>query len=143
FGIMDHLDDAVFLKQVLESHFAWMAITAMVAILPPMLLLGASFPIAARIAVSGTSRAGRELGVLYAGNTAGAILGAWSAGFFLIPTFGTQLSIEALAGVNALLAIALCIASGRKGAILASAAVALTVLSFVTAHALAPDMYRR
>jgi spermidine synthase len=143
YGIMGHLNDLTVLRQVLASNFAWMAITAMVAILPPMILLGASFPIAARIAVSGPAKAGRDLGVLYAGNTAGAILGAWSAGFFLIPALGTQHAIELLATVNALLAIGLALASGPGRAAVTSAAVGLTAVAAALAVALAAVMYTR
>ncbi len=143
YGIMGRLDNVSALQGLLDNHFGWMAAVAILAIFPPMLLLGASFPIAARIVVSGSSNAGRNLGVLYAGNTAGAILGAWAAGFFLIPTFGSQLSIELLAVINAVLAIALALASGRKGPIFAVAAVVLSLSAFGLAHRLAPDMYQR
>jgi len=143
YGIMGRLDEAPLLQQLLASDLAWMAMVAMVAILPPMLLLGASFPIAARIVVSGAANAGRDLGVLYAGNTAGAILGAWMAGFFLIPSLGTQLSIELLAALSATLAVALALASGRGRAALAAAAAALTVGSAAIALIMAPNMYAR
>jgi len=143
YGIMDRLDHIAILQQVLVSNFAWMAVVCMVAILPPMLLLGASFPIAARIVVSGTANAGRDLGALYAGNTAGAILGAWSAGFFLIPSFGTQLSIELLAGVNGVLAVGLGLISGRGRAVTASVAGLLFVASVALALIFAPSMYTR
>jgi spermidine synthase len=142
-GIMTRIDRLPGLGALLDNHFAWMAGIAVIAILPPMILLGMSFPVAARIVVSGSGNTGRDLGALYAGNTAGAILGAWAAGFFLIPSFGAQLSIEVLAAVNALLAVALCVASGRRGRLVASGALVLTLLSFVVAHQLAPDMYRR
>ncbi len=142
-GIMDHLDDLALLQQMLASHFAWMAVTAMVAILPPMLLLGASFPIAARIVVSGPSTAGRQLGVLYAGNTAGAILGAWSAGFFLIPVLGTQRAIELLAAVNAALGVVLAVVSGRGRALVTAVALGLPLLAAGLTVLLASDMYTR
>jgi spermidine synthase len=143
YGIMDRLDDVAILQQVLVSNFAWMAVVCMVAILPPMLLLGASFPIAARIVVSGTANAGRDLGALYAGNTAGAILGAWSAGFFLIPALGTQFSIQVLAGINGILAIGLALISGRGRGVTATAAGVVFVAAVGLALTLAPDMYRR
>jgi spermidine synthase len=143
YGIMNRLDDVTLIQQVLASHFAWMVVVAMVAILPPMILLGASFPIAARIVVSGTSNAGRDLGVLYAGNTTGAILGAWAAGFFLIPALGTQVSIELLAGLNAILAIALALTSGQGRIALAGAAGAIIVGSLAATLLLAPNMYAR
>ena len=143
YGIMGRLAQAPVLEPLAESKFAWMALTAMVAILPPMILLGASFPIAARIVVSGTANAGRQLGVLYASNTAGAILGAWSAGFFLIPVLGSQLAIQILAAFNALLGVGLALVSGRGRAMVTSVAVALPLVTAVFALVVAPDMYRR
>src|SRR5436309_3507403 len=137
------MDRLALLQQMLRSNVAWTAITAMAAILPPMLLLGASFPIAARIVVSGSSNAGRQLGVLYAGNTSGAILGAWSAGFILIPALGTQLAIELLAGVNALLAIGLAFGSGRGRLIVVAVAGTLPLAAAGLVLVLASDMYTR
>lgn len=143
YGIMDRLDDIALLQPLLAVPFGWMATVAAVAILPPMLLLGASFPIAARIVVSGTTNAGRDLGALYAGNTGGAILGAWIAGFFLIPSLGTQRSIEALAVVNGVLALALAVAAGRRRVLSVAFAAGSLLAAFLLTGALAPDMYRR
>src|SRR5262249_5489950 len=56
YGIMDRLDMVPIapLQRMLDNHYGWMAGVAIMAILPPMLLLGASFPVAARIVVSGS-----------------------------------------------------------------------------------------
>jgi spermidine synthase len=143
YGILTVLDGLNTFDPLLEWHYGRMAATALIAILPPMLLLGASFPIAARIVVSGARNAGRDLGVLYAGNTGGAILGAWTAGFFFIPTFGTQLSIELLAGVNAILALALTLASGRGRGRTVLLAFVMIAASMMLAFLFAPDMYGR
>jgi spermidine synthase len=143
YGIMTRLEDVTLLQQLLTSHFAWMVVVALVAILPPMILLGASFPIAARIVVSGAANAGRDLGILYAGNTAGAILGAWFAGFLFIPVLGTQIAIQSLAALNALLAIALALVSGQGRTALAGVAAAITIGSLVASLILAPNMYAR
>jgi spermidine synthase len=143
YEIMGELRQIPALQGFVDNHYGWMAGLAIIAVLPPMLLLGASFPVAARIVVSTAGHTGRGLGVLYAGNTAGAIFGAWTAGFFLIPTFGTQISIELLAGINALLAFALCLFSGRFGSILALVGIGLSMFAFTAVHTLAPDMYQR
>lgn len=143
YGIIDRLEQVRVLEPLLSWHYGWMATVALIAILPPMVLLGASFPIAARIVVSGARNAGRDLGVLYAGNTGGAILGAWAAGFFLIPTFGTQVAIQLLAGVNAVLAVALTLASGRGRVRTAACALGMIIPSLVLAFTLAPNMYGR
>lgn len=143
YGIVGRLDDLPLVGAAVDSHFGWMATVALIAVLPPMVLLGASFPIAARIVVSGAAKAGRDLGGLYAGNTAGAILGAWTAGFFLIPTLGTQRSIEMLAALNAVLAVGLAVASGRGRALTTAMTAALVIGSFGLVLVLAPNMYAR
>ena len=66
------------------------------AILPPTLLWGASFP----LAVAGLSRrgedAGHTVGMVYAANTLGAIVGALLVSLVLIPWIGTQNSQRVL-----------------------------------------------
>jgi spermidine synthase len=52
-GIMDRLELLPPLRPLLEWHYGHMIAIPVIAILPPMILLGASFPIAARIVVSG------------------------------------------------------------------------------------------
>ena len=73
----------------------------------PTCLMGAAFPIAARLNVRRLDRVGRSVGDLYAANTAGAIAGALAAGFLLVPWLGTQGSVEALAWCNIAAGIAL------------------------------------
>ncbi len=143
FPVVDQVGRVGLLRPVLDTQFGWMAAVALIAILPPMLLLGASFPIAARIVVPDARTAGRELGLLYAGNTAGAILGAWTAGFLLIPTLGTQSSIILLAGTNTILALALALVSGPRWLFTAAASLALVGGSLLLASRFAPEMYRR
>src|SRR5207247_6794962 len=137
------LDSLPAFQRLLDNHYGWMAAVAILAILPPMLLLGASFPVAARIVVSGSGNTGRDLGVLYAGNTAGAILGAWAAGFFLIPTLGTQRAIELLAAVNTILGVALAVVSGRGRALVTAAALGLPLVAAGLTALLPSDTYTR
>lgn len=81
---------------------------AAVTMLVPTLLIGATFPVAARVyttsndppeQVTGQST-GERLGRLYALNTLGAMLGSFVAGFVLIPTLGLQRSALVLATLN-------------------------------------------
>ncbi len=143
FRIVGALERVELLGPLLNRHLGWMATVALIAILPPMLLLGTSFPIAARIVVPDARNAGRELGLLYSGNTAGAILGAWAAGFLLIPTLGTQASITLLAGINGILAVVLALVSGGRRLLTAAVALVLIGVSLLLASLLAPEMYRR
>ena len=63
-------------------------LVAILLILPPTILMGGTLPVLSRFIVRRAERLGRGLGMLYAVNTLGAVLGAFLAGFVLIPTFG-------------------------------------------------------
>ena len=75
-------------------------------LLVPGVALGATFPMAVRVAVTSPTRPGGAAGRLYGANTAGAAVGALAAGFFLIPIFGltgtTMIGMAASAGSIAL-----------------------------------------
>ncbi|MGE5848684.1 MAG: fused MFS/spermidine synthase, partial [Candidatus Methylomirabilota bacterium] len=84
-------------------------LSALVMILPT-LLLGATFPVVARIYTRNLAVVGRSVGTAYASNTLGAILGAFLGGFLFIPTIGVQYSIAlgvVLNGVVGVLLVAL------------------------------------
>ncbi|PYQ60640.1 MAG: spermidine synthase [Acidobacteria bacterium] len=68
---------------------AWAAVTALV-VLPPALVAGYQFPLLIALLGSGRRRVGREVGVTYAANTLGAILGSIAGGFGLIPLLTAQ-----------------------------------------------------
>lgn len=73
--------------------------TAM-AILPGPIFWGASFAFALAAADEGAERElDREVGVVYAVNTLGAIAGAMAASFLLVPLFGSQLTQQFIAAV--------------------------------------------
>ena len=78
---------------------------AAVCLLPPTVLMGASLPAAARWI--GTTKQGVSwLGLLYAGNTIGAVLGCLLAGFLLLRVFDMATATYAAAAINALVAVA-------------------------------------
>ena len=56
----------------------------------PAILMGAAFPIAARICTPEIQRLGRSVGNVYFSNTLGAIFGPLATGFVFIPLFGVQ-----------------------------------------------------
>jgi spermidine synthase len=70
-----------------------------ICLLPPTFLMGASLPAAARwVAVS---RDGVSwLGLLYGGNTAGAVFGCFAAGFYLLRVFDMATATYAAAAIN-------------------------------------------
>lgn len=63
---------------------------AFALILIPTTLMGATLPILGRNAVRGLGHLGRRVSRLYAVNTAGAILGALAAGFWLVGRLGLR-----------------------------------------------------
>ncbi len=73
-----------------------------VILLVPTAMMGATLPLLVRHSVRTESEIGRRIGVLYATNTAGAVVGTIAGAFFLLPTFGLRATIAAAAGVNAL-----------------------------------------
>jgi predicted membrane-bound spermidine synthase len=54
----------------------------------PAICLGATLPLASRIATAELARTGRAVGRIFAVNTLGTVLGAAVTGFWLMPTFG-------------------------------------------------------
>jgi spermidine synthase len=72
-------------------------------LLPPTVLMGASLPVLARQVADDPDRIGGKVGLLYAINTLGAVLGTFIAGFIAIPGIGMQRTLWATAAVNLLL----------------------------------------
>jgi spermidine synthase len=78
--------------------------SATITMFLPTLLMGATFPVAARLYAGGA--VGRRLGVLYGANTLGAMLGSLVAGFVLIPLLGLKLAALTLALISLLVGTA-------------------------------------
>lgn len=106
-ALLRPLAGAGFLPLVLS----WSVVTVFV-VLPAALVAGYQFPLLIALLGSGRERVGREVGVTYAANTVGAILGSVAGGFGLMPLLtapgvwrlSTGLLI-ALAAVTALFAL--------------------------------------
>jgi spermidine synthase len=73
-------------------------------LLPPCLLMGAAFPLTARLLQAGEG--GPETGRAYALNTAGTIAGSLVTAFAMLPWLGIQGSVLLAAALSALAAIA-------------------------------------
>ena len=54
----------------------------------PTILMGATLPVLSRVVAQRAEAVGRDVGLLYTVNTVGAVIGASSAGLFLIPSIG-------------------------------------------------------
>jgi spermidine synthase len=68
----------------------------LLAILPPALFWGASFPLACAAAARRREDSGRTAGAIYAANTLGGIIGALVVSLVLIPRIGSQQSERVL-----------------------------------------------
>jgi len=77
-------------------------VSAFAALALPTTLMGATLPMLARYAVAEEAQIGRRIGLLYATNTAGAVLGALLTAFFLLPELGLTHTIWFGAALNAL-----------------------------------------
>ncbi|HZR11372.1 MAG TPA: fused MFS/spermidine synthase [Myxococcales bacterium] len=73
---------------------------ASLVVLPPTFLMGATLPAITRVFVGGLGSVGRDLGALYALNTAGAVGGSLLAGFFLIRDLGVHRTLWVAVATN-------------------------------------------
>lgn len=64
--------------------------SATVVMLVPTFFLGAAFPVGARVVAHGHATVGKRLGLVWAGNTIGTVLGALLGGLWLMPRFGLE-----------------------------------------------------
>lgn len=69
-------------------------LTSFAAMILPTLLIGATFPCVVRIAAWRPDRVGTDVGGIYAVNTLGAVIGAFAAGFLLIPSVGAHATVK-------------------------------------------------
>jgi spermidine synthase len=77
-------------------------VRTVVVLLPATVLMGYAFPLAGRLATPSAEAAGGSIGLLYAANTGGSILGSFGAAFVLAGTLGTNGSILLLGALNLL-----------------------------------------
>ncbi len=133
----------------LGQFLARETLTFLVVLLPLTLALGASFPFAVAAAAPERGSATRPVTVVYVCNTLGAIAGALSAGFVLLPRLGVQRAILAAAwtGLAAAVVLAIVRLSGlRQRAAVTAASAAVLLLSLAQPHwshlLLAGGLYR-
>ena len=80
------------------------ALICAICLMPPTILMGASLPAAARW-VESTPEGVSWLGLLYGGNTAGAVFGCLLAGFYLLRVFDLRVATLAAAGINGIVGL--------------------------------------
>lgn len=81
------------------SHSPQMVLVAVV-LLPPTILMGGTLPVLIRADFKEGTNLGARVGLLYAVNTAGAVLGSMFSGFALLPQLGLIHSLFAAAALN-------------------------------------------
>lgn len=118
------------------QRFGWFLagnfLLCFLVMVPATVFMGASFPVASAMVVERFGSSGRRIGLLYAGNTVGAILGAFLAGFVLLPGMGIRDTLILTVFVNLAcgLLLSLFAFSGETGVkrILAPAVAASLIL---------------
>lgn len=88
----------------------------------PTTLMGATLPLVVKSALARGSLLGRQVSLLYAGNTAGAVSGTLVAGTWMVPQLGMSWAFRIAAGINLLVAVGALLIARRAEA--APAAVA-------------------
>ena len=117
-------------------------VRTVVVLLPATVLMGYAFPLAGRLATPSAEAAGGSVGLLYAANTGGSILGSFGAAFVLAGTLGTNSSILLLGALNLLAGALLFLkdpvgraargpAPGARGRVVAGVMAGLAVLGLV------------
>ena len=113
-------------------------LSAGVLFFPPLFLLGMVSPYAIRLEASGVEAAGRSAGRLYAISTAGSVIGAVLAGFYLVPNFRVPVLLAVTAGALCLAAV-LAAAPGWRKRIVGPALVLSACALFLAQSAPKPD----
>jgi spermidine synthase len=99
------------------------AVVTIIVVLPPALISGYQFPLLVGLLGSGERNVGREVGLAYAANTLGAIIGSLAGGFGLVPLLSAPGTWKLTALLLlALLAAALVLAFRQGGASFRTAA---------------------
>jgi spermidine synthase len=95
----------------LRLHLSFLALTiirfvlASIVLIVPTALMGATLPVLSGYYARGGSSISSRVGRLYALNTFGAVLGAASSGFILIPAFGMKATTRTAAVMNIMLGL--------------------------------------
>jgi len=111
---------------------AWTILTV-VAVLPAALIAGVQFPLLISLLGRGRDDVGREVGLAYAWNTAGAIAGSLAGGFGLLPLLTAPGSWRLVIILLAVVGIAATFFAARQRQIASAAIAALTGIAAIAA----------
>jgi spermidine synthase len=132
-----------YLSHVMPDYLVFPVAGSLIAILPTALLMGVAFPIGLHLWTAGTAarhHEGARLGRFYSLNVGGAIAGSLTAGFVLLPAFGSRASLTILAAAAFASGLALLAASelSRRSRLLVGS---VAVIVFAAAVQAAPDPF--
>jgi spermidine synthase len=88
-------------------------VIAFLVLIVPTSLMGATLPLVIKSAVAREERVGGRIGLLYAINTTGAIVGSLVAGFYFISELGVSRSFQIAAAANIVIGVIAIIAAYR------------------------------
>ena len=115
--LMPAFEELYGMSQAFQSTFGasrfWAFFSCFLVMCLPTFLMGASFPLVTKIYTGSAHQLGRSIGNVYAVNTVGSILGAFCAGFILIPLLGIRPSIVLTVISNTGIGCFLVLRSGR------------------------------
>jgi spermidine synthase len=109
-------------------------VVALAAMAIPTIAMGATLPLASRVATAHHDEAGRGVGSTFSVNTVGNVIGASVGGLILVPTLGLEITLRVGAAVLLLSALRLAVmdpsrAWHRRPAVIALAALAVLLLA--------------
>src|SRR5256886_1243539 len=98
------------------ERLALLGLAVGAVVLVPAVGMGLSFPLIADLAAPRDAARGADVGVAYALNTLGSIVGAVLTGFVLVVTFGTETTLRLGLVINGLAALVLATLAARGAA---------------------------
>lgn len=114
--LMPAFEELYGMSRAFQSTFGggrfWAFFSCFLLMSVPTFLMGATFPLVTKIYTGSAHQLGRSIGNVYAINTVGSILGAFCAGFILIPLLGIRPSIVLIVALNTGIG---CVLVLRKG----------------------------
>jgi spermidine synthase len=121
-----------------HGHVAGWAVIASIVVLPAAFVSGVQFPLLIALLGRGRAGVGREVGLAYAWNTAGAILGSLAGGFGLLPLLSApgawRLVVALLGGLGVYALVVSLRREPRRVRALPALATAAAALALVAAH---------
>ena len=116
--VMPAFEELYGLSRAFQSTFGgsrfWAFFSCFLVMCLPTFLMGASFPLVTKIYTGNARQLGRSIGNIYAVNTVGSILGAFCAGFILIPLIGIRPSIVLTVALNTGIGCLLVFRGGQR-----------------------------